>query len=219
MKTKILYVVMSLLLWLLVYECSAQVKLGSTDMETYVERISGKFSTRFNQTIDSTKDDVLVRTIVFKRTPNVVWLYTQQGEFLKGTYYPYRQRVYAVERIDEYYIRLTIYGFKDDKAYYGVLDDTTSSLRPEEWLQNIPSDGLVVKEGCDVVIWKDNLNAFRGSTKDKDCKGSFGGASYTTSEFVIYPHEVISWERGWDDNGNQKWGPKKSPYIYSKVFE
>lgn len=196
-----------------------QIKLDSTDIETYVERISGKFSTQFNQTIDSTKDDVLVRTIVFKRYPNVVWLYTQQGEFINGNYYPYRQRVYAVEQMDEYYIRLTIYGFKDDKAYYDVLDYTTPYVTSEEWLRNISSDVLILKEGCDIMIWKDNLNAFRGSTKDKDCKGSFGGATYTTSEFVIYPHEVISWERGWDDNGNQKWGPEKSPYIYSKIFK
>ena len=42
---------------------------------------------------------------------------------------------------------------------------------------------------------------------------------YTTTEFVIYPHEVISWERGWDYEGNQKWGPTNGPYIYSKVLE
>jgi CpeT protein len=208
-----------ILLLLLPLSLFGQVKLSPTDMGEYVDRISGEFSTRFNQTIDSTKDDVLVRTIVFKRYPTVIWLYTQQGEFLNGKYYPYRQRVYAVEQMDEYHIRLTIYGFRDDAAYYGILDDTTSSIKAEEWLQNIPSDGLIVKDGCEITIWKDNLNAFRGSTNEKNCKGSFGGATYTTSEFVIYPHEVISWERGWDDNGNQKWGPEKSPYIYSKVFK
>jgi CpeT protein len=206
-----------ILLLLLPLSLFGQVKLSPTDMEEYVTRISGKFSTRFNQTIDSTKDDVMVRTIVFQRYPDVIWLYTQQGEFLNGKYYPYRQRVYAVEQMDEYYIKLTIYGFKNDADYYGVLDDTTSSLTPQEWLQNIPSDGLIVKDGCEITIWKDNLNAFRGSTTGKDCKGSFNGATYTTSEFVIYQHEVISWERGWDDKGNQKWGPKKTPYIYSKV--
>jgi CpeT protein len=206
-----------ILLLLLPLSLFGQVKLSPTDMEEYVNRISGKFSTRFNQTIDSTKDDVMVRTIVFKRYPTVTWLYTQQGEFLNGKYYPYRQRIYAVEQMDEYYIRLSIFAFKDDAAYYTVLDDTTSSLTPQEWLQNVPNEMLIAKEGCSILIYKDNLGAFRGSTNEKDCKGSFNGATYTTSEFVIYQHEVISWERGWDDEGNQKWGPKKTPYIYSKV--
>jgi hypothetical protein len=195
-----------------------QVKLDSTDVEEYITRISGKFSTQLHQKFDTTKGDVMVRTIVFKRYPSVTWLYTQQGEWWDGKYYPYRQRIYAVEQIDEYYIRLSIFAFKDDAAYYTVLDDTTSSLTPEEWLQNVPSEMLIPKEGCSLYIYKDNLNAFRGSTKETDCKGSFKGATYTTTEFVIYPHEVISWERGWDDEGNQKWGPTNGPYIYSKVL-
>ena len=116
-------------------------------------------------------------------------------------------------------LHLIIYAFKDDAAYYGVLDDTASSITPEEWLRNVPSEMLIPKEGCSLYIYKDNLNAFRGSTNEKDCKGSFKGATYTTTEFVIYPHEVISWERGWDDEGNQKWGPTNGPYIYSKVLE
>ena len=194
-----------------------QVKLDSTDFERYIQNITGKFSTQLHQSFDTTKGDVMVRTIVFKRYPNVVWLYTQQGEWWDGRYFPYRQRVYAAEQIDDYYIKLDIYAFKDDLAYYGVLDDTSSSLTPEEWLQNIPSDGLIKKEGCSLYIYKDNLNAFRGSTNEDDCKGSFKGATYTTTEFVIYLHEVISWERGWDDEGNQKWGPTNGPYIYSKV--
>ena len=194
-----------------------QVKLDSTDFERYIQNITGKFSTQLHQSFDTTKGDVMVRTIVFKRYPNVVWLYTQQGEWWDGRYFPYRQRVYAAEQIDDYYIKLDIYAFKDDLAYYGVLDDTSSSLTPEEWLQNIPSDGLIKKEGCSLYIYKDNLNAFRGSTNEDDCKGSFKGATYTTTEFVIYLHEVISWERGWDDDGNQKWGPTNGPYIYSKV--
>ena len=196
-----------------------QVKLDSTDFERYIQNITGKFSTQLHQSFDTTKGDVMVRTIVFKRYPNVVWLYTQQGEWWDGRYFPYRQRVYAAEQIDDYYIKLDIYAFKDDLAYYGVLDDTSSSLTPEEWLQNIPSDGLIKKEGCSLYIYKDNLNAFRGSTNEDDCKGSFKGATYTTTEFVIYLHEVISWERGWDDDGNQKWGPTNGPYIYSKVIK
>ena len=190
-----------------------QVKLDSTDFERYIQNITGRFSTQLHQTFDSTKGDVMVRTIVFKRTPDVVWLYTQQGEWVDNVYFPYRQRVYAAELMDEYHIRLDIYSFKDDDDWWLVLDGPDAEM----WLQNIPSDGLIKKEGCSLYIYKDNLNAFRGSTNEDDCKGSFKGATYTTTEFVIYLHEVISWERGWDDDGNQKWGPTNGPYIYSKV--
>jgi hypothetical protein len=122
-----------------------------------------------------------------------------------------------VEQIDEYHIQSTIYGFKNDAVYSTVLDDTTSLLTPQEHLQNIPPELIVLKQGCSILIYKDNLNAFRGSTIQNNCKGSFGGATYTTSEFVVYPHEIISWERGWDNNGNQKWGSKESPYIFLKI--
>lgn len=205
-----------------------QVKLDSTDFDNYIKRITGRFSTRLHQSIDSTKGDVLVRTVEYGQHDDAVLLYTQQGEYFDGKFYPYRQRIYAIYQKDDYYIGLDIFALPNEDKYWNVftevsdknnnstVDDITFTADLER-LKAIPIDSLIYKDGCSIQIYKDNLNGFRGSTNYDDCKGSFKGATYTTTEFVVYPHEVISWERGWDDSKNQKWGPTNGPYIYSKV--
>jgi hypothetical protein len=212
-----------LLIFLVLFPISlfGQVKLDSTDFETYIERITGRFSTRLHQSIDSTKGDVLVRTVEYADHDDAVLLYTQQGEYFEGKFYPYRQRIYAIYQKDDYYIGLDIFALPNEEKYWDALtevnDGDTTFVADLERLRAIPIDSLIYKDGCSINIYKDNLNGFRGSTTYDACRGSFKGATYTTTEFVIYPHEVISWERGWDDDGNQKWGPINGPYIYSKV--
>jgi hypothetical protein len=213
-----------LVLWVCVlfaHTTFGQVKLDSTDFDNYIERIIGRFSTQLHQSIDSTKGDVLVRTVVYGEHDDALLLYTQQGEYFEGKFYPYRQRIYAIYQKDDYYIGLDIFALPNEEKYWDVLTEVSDGdetfAADLERLRKIPIDSLIYKDGCSISIYKDNLNAFRGSTNFDDCKGSFKGATYTTTEFVVYPHEVISWERGWDDNKNQKWGPVNGPYIYSKI--
>lgn len=212
-----------LLIFLILFPISlfGQVKLDSTDFDNYIERITGRFSTQLHQSIDSTKGDVLVRTVVYGEHDDALLLYTQQGEYWEGKFYPYRQRIYAIYQKDDYYIGLDIFALPNEEKYWDVLKEVnegdTTFVADLERLRSIPIDSLIYKDGCSVNIYKDNLNAFRGSTNESDCRGTFKGATYTTTEFVVYLHEVISWERGWDDNMNQKWGPTNGPYIYSKV--
>lgn len=201
-----------------------QIKLDSTDLGLYAETISGRFSTQLHQTFDKTKDDVLVRTSIVKKDSSIVWMYTQQGEFIDGEYYPYRQRIYELKNWDEYRLRLNIYAFKDDEMYWDIITetgcndcDTTFTTHTDRLIVAINDTTIIPKVGCELLIWKDSMMAFRGSTVGNRCKGSFRGATYTTTEFVVYPHQVISWERGWNDEGEQRWGPKNGPYIYSKV--
>lgn len=220
-----------LLIFLALFPISVfgQVKLDSTDFDTYIERITGRFSTKLHQSIDSTKGDVLVRTVAYgEHDDDALLLYTQQGEYFEGKFYPYRQRIYAIYQKDDYYIGLDIFALPNEDKYWNVFtevsdksnnstSDSITFTADLERLKAISIDSLIYKDGCSIQIYKDNLNGFRGSTNYDDCKGSFKGATYTTTEFVVYPHEVISWERGWDDSKNQKWGPTNGPYIYSKV--
>jgi hypothetical protein len=45
------------------------------------------------------------------------------------------------------------------------------------------------------------------------------GASYATSEVVIYSDKLISWDRGWNDEGKQVWGAQKGGYVFLKQKE
>lgn len=199
--------------------------LTEKDLKTYVENISGRFSS-YNHTLrDSTRSDVLIRTIPYKQVNDTTFLYTQQGEFYDGTFYPYRQRIYKVFLQNKLTIGLKIYALPSDDYYQVMREiDTYPSFQNDisfavdyQKLHQLTESDLVPKVGCDIFIWKDNLGGYRGETNENNCKGSFRGSNFTTTEFVVYPHEIISWERGWTDYGEQRWGPKNGPYIYSKI--
>ena len=45
-------------------------------------------------------------------------------------------------------------------------------------------------------------NHFKGATDVNTCKSTLRGASYATSEVEIKENQIISWDRGFDAEGN-----------------
>ncbi|MGK0366586.1 MAG: CpeT protein [Saprospiraceae bacterium] len=79
-----------------------------------------------------------------------------------------------------------------------------------------PSE-VSLKEGCEVVLKKQKDGSFSGKTGAESCKSSFRGASFATSEVTIVPEKIVSWDQGWNDNGEQIWGATLAGYEFLKV--
>ncbi|TYH42171.1 hypothetical protein ES332_D11G045300v1 [Gossypium tomentosum] len=56
---------------------------------------------------------------------------------------------------------------------------------------------------------------YEGSTPPGGFPNSWNGATYCTSELTILKNnEIHTWDRGYDDDGNQVWGVKEGPYEF-----
>ncbi|KAF8400086.1 hypothetical protein HHK36_015961 [Tetracentron sinense] len=56
---------------------------------------------------------------------------------------------------------------------------------------------------------------YEGSTPPDGFPNSWNGATYCTSELsVLKNNEIHTWDRGYDDDGNQVWGVKEGPYEF-----
>lgn len=56
---------------------------------------------------------------------------------------------------------------------------------------------------------------YEGSTPPDRFPNTWNGATYCTSELsVLKNNEIHSWDRDYDDNGNQVWGVKGAPYEF-----
>ncbi|ONK58620.1 uncharacterized protein A4U43_C09F14930 [Asparagus officinalis] len=56
---------------------------------------------------------------------------------------------------------------------------------------------------------------YEGSTSPGGFPNTWNGAAYCTSEVTIHKNgEVHTWDRGYDDDGNQVWGAKAGPYEF-----
>ncbi len=136
-----------------------------------------------------------------------VWLYVEQATAAKKDK-PYRQRVYHVQQVDANKFTSTIMSIKGGAAWYGSYKDPST-------LGALPLDSLETLPGCAITLtYKDG--AFVGSTDGRKCTNAWGKATYATSEVTVSPGLMVSWDRGYNDAGEQVWGAEKGGYRFVK---
>lgn len=67
------------------------------------------------------------------------------------------------------------------------------------------------------MLSKAEDDTFVGSTVGTDCSSRLRGSSYATSEVVIEPDRLMSWDRGYDDQDQQVWGATEGGYVFVKT--
>lgn len=138
------------------------------------------------------------------------WLYVEQALSTKLDN-PYRQRMYRLNIQENGLVVSEVYTLPGDvKRFVGAGKGTPvfGEITPKE---------LTYKEGCAVVLKKQKDGTYKGGTVGKDCLSELQGASYATSEVVLTPDGIDSWDRGFDRDGKQVWGAEKGPYQFRKT--
>jgi hypothetical protein len=142
-----------------------------------------------------------------------IWLYVEQAVSTMLDR-PYRQRVYHLTAIPNTRIptfRSEVYTLPGDaRQFVGATND------PAKLARITPND-LVSREGCAVILKLTGPSTFSGSTVERNCQSEFQKASYATSEVTIRPDGVVSWDRGFDNEGKQVWGATKGGYHFVRI--
>lgn len=135
-----------------------------------------------------------------------IWLYVEQAMASKLDK-PYRQRVYCLTAKADSTFQSSIFTLNDPLRFAG---------KPE-LVSALPSDSLVPRHGCEVVLaWNAEKSCFAGSTGANSCPSDLRGASYATSEVELYADRMLSWDRGFNPEGKQVWGAENGGYIFRK---
>lgn len=136
------------------------------------------------------------------------WLYVEQAA-ADSLERPYRQRVYRLVQTDDF-VRSEVFELPGDPLEYAGAHAT-----PERFDRFGPAD-LSEREGCAITLAR--LGAgYTGSTADRTCGSTLGGASYATSEVTVTRDLLTSWDRGFDEEGQQVWGAELGPYRFVKL--
>ena len=188
------------------------VKLDKSDLETLRNRMTGEFSSE-----QQVKDDSSYFHIILKMTPiwpnrkDGYWLYVEQA-MASAQGKPYRQRIYHLFQQDDLTLVSKVYEMPSPLQYAGAADDPAK-------LSGLTVDSLIDRKGCAIFLHKDRNGYFSGSTPGKECLSSLRGAAYATSEVVIQPEQMISWDRGWNASGKQVWGAVKGGYAFVRIHK
>ncbi|NWG27864.1 MAG: chromophore lyase CpcT/CpeT [Ignavibacteriaceae bacterium] len=202
MKTRILFPILLIFSFL---------SYAQREVETLVDYMVGSFSSKEQSEIDSNYFNIELEMIqIWKDRTDGPWLYIEQA-IAESKDKPYRQRVYQLRKRADGKIESLVYTIPDPLRFAG-------DFKKEFPLLRLTPDSLILKEGCEVVLFQTDEGHFEGSTIDRNCPSDLRGASYATSKVIIYKDKMISWDRGFDENGNQVWGATTGGYIFKKKF-
>jgi CpeT/CpcT family (DUF1001) len=138
------------------------------------------------------------------------WLYVEQA-VSEHEDRPYRQRVYRLVELVPGLFEYQVFTLPDPAAVIGA------------WMSNEPldelnPDDLEERDGCAILLRRRD-DSFVGSTLASLCTSSLRGASYATSEVIITPDGLVSWDRGFSANGGQVWGAVKGGYVFDRIVD
>ena len=174
-----------------------------------VNYITGSFTSAEQAEKDTNYLNIELEMVpIWKDRQDGPWFYVEQAVANQKDK-PYRQRVYQLKNRSDGKIESIVYTIPDPLRFAGDYNKDFPLLR-------LTPDSLTRKEGCEVVLYMTDNGYFDGGTVDKNCKSDLHGASYTTSTVLIYSDKLISWDRGFDANGNQVWGATEGGYIFKK---
>lgn len=123
---------------------------------------------------------------------------------------PYRQRLYSIEAVDGR-VASRVFSMSDE-----LEDDLIGACDAPE-LGAIDIEQVVERVGCTVWLDPDGDDRYVGGTEGSDCTSTMSGASYATSEVVVEPLRISSWDRGWGADEQQVWGATAGPYEFARV--
>ncbi|MEN0003518.1 MAG: chromophore lyase CpcT/CpeT [Bacteroidota bacterium] len=200
---------------LLLASCATKVQknqrtTAALELEQLQQVMSGTFSSREQAAQDSTYYDInLVMFPIWEDRTDGKWLYVEQA-VTAMVEKPYRQRVYQL-------------GMEEDGSFSSkVYELQTPSRFTEGWnkrklFRELTTDSLNLRQGCAVYLQKDANGCYTGATKEGACKSTLRGASYASSEVTICRGQLVSWDQGWNEAGEQVWGATEGGYIFKKI--
>jgi len=145
------------------------------------------------------------------------WLYVEQA-LASTPDRPYLQQVQRFTTTDSPgVIACEIYSIPDVRRFVGAWE------KPARF-DELDPDELTRREGCTLRFAmthprgiSPHVPAFYGATSGRGCRSELRGAYNATTEVRLFADGIHIWERGFDLDGQQVWGPTAGPYEFMRV--
>ncbi len=193
------------------YFLRAQTALDKNDLELLKNMMEGYYDSQEQSGNDLNYQNIQLRIKQFElkgKSPAGYWLYAEYA-ISSHPDEPYKQRIYHISKENKETISLAEYELKYPLRFTGAWQNTAL-------LKKIRIDSLTEKSGCTVYLSKDEKGIFNGSTTGDSCASLLHNAAYTASHIKVYPAMITIWERGFDKENHQVWGPVTEGYRFRK---
>jgi len=179
---------------------------GDPELMLLQRWLTGSFSSEAQAAEDPDFKNIRLEMVaIWPERADGPWIYVEQTLALSIDK-PYRQRVYRLSRLGPNHFQSTVYTLAEPEALIGAWRDPQrfKALAPEQ---------LEERAGCAVFLEKGEA-AFVGGTRGDDCLSTLRGAHHARSEIELFADRLISWDRGFSEDGRQVWGAEKGGYRF-----
>ncbi|MBT8303098.1 MAG: chromophore lyase CpcT/CpeT [Bacteroidia bacterium] len=197
-----------LLVALSIFACKKEPKIN--DLDSLFTMMQGSYNSEAQAEQDSAYYNISLHMYpIWEDKGN--WLYVEQA--LNATQdKPYRQRLYEVKQLNDSTFASYIYTLANASDWVG-------KWKTPQAFDSLDVKDITLRKGCEVLLNKFDGKNFKGRTGEKTCESTLRGASFATSEVELTPERIISWDRGFDAEGNHVWGADKGGYIFDKLVQ
>jgi CpeT protein len=181
-------------------------------MLRFEQHLTGSFSSFVQSQRDPDFYEIVLNMVpIWEDRDDGPWLYVEQAVASMADQ-PYRQRVYHLQQTGRNEYVSTVYSFENPERYAGAYSE-------ENPLSDLTPEDLSIRVGCAITVsWDDSQRAFVGSTNARDCQSALRGSTYATSEVLLRMDRLVTWDRGYDDSGEQVWGAVKGGYVFDRIY-
>ncbi|MCC5794876.1 MAG: DUF1330 domain-containing protein [Chromatiales bacterium] len=136
------------------------------------------------------------------------WIYTEG--WLPDAESPYMQRIARYSQREDGSIVAARYQLPDPSRFIGGWKET-------ERFAGLDRASLVGLPGCETVMARTGPQRFEGGTVGTGCLNTHRGASYAVSQTVLDERGLVNWDRGFAEDGSQRWGPVAGGYRFRRL--
>jgi hypothetical protein len=207
------HLILSLAIAATLFSCkNSETKPEETVKDNHLQDLfsmmQGSFNSEIQAEVDSTYFNISLHMYpIWEDKGN--YLYVEQALNARQNK-PYRQRIYEVTQLNDSIFSSAIYTIENDSLWIG-------KWKTPKAFDSLSLNHVTKKEGCEVLLKRIDTDYFKGETGETSCESTLYGASYATSEVEILSDKIISWDRGFDDQGEHIWGAEKGGYIFNKL--
>ncbi len=183
-------------------------------LEAYARAVTGTFSSARQHAADPAYAEVEAHVLrIWPERTDGVWIYQEQA-ILSGTAdreaaraRPYFQRVSRISaEADGTLVRET-FAIADPARFVGM------------WRPGFQGPALTPADlgepGCPIRIEAAGHGHFTGTSGS--CPNRHRGAVSMRSVSVVTPDRFVNWDRGFDADGRQVWGPEAGGYVFLRI--
>lgn len=192
---------------LLLSACGGSRTISYADAkEELTELLTGSFSSMAQAQQDTQYVAVNLNIVPVweERTGN--WFYAEQSK-VKNPDQPVQQRMYRVVQLSSERFKILDYTFRNPQVFAGKWETP-------KFFDEYPEEIVRIKEGCGIFLNRKSFKHYEGETFGTDCFSDLQGADYMTSQLEIWSDMIKRWDRGWNKEDEQVWGPVDGPYQF-----